>query len=245
MQPFVYVTILFVLLTANVSAQEPGKIHGVVNYCDKGGVLGMKISLSGRQASIYTAADGKFLFEQVPAGNYALFYAIDEKMVHVSKDINVAGGGTIDLGKISFCTAGVENVMEQTSIPQSIPQADNQCAAKPSAPECVDQDKDGVVAVNDCNDSDETIRPGAPEICDGIDNNCDGQVDELGAIWIEKGTGICQQGVVVIRSCEKGFADCDGKAANGCETNIMEDNENCGACGNACPASEICAAGMC
>lgn len=32
--------------------------------------------------------------------------------------------------------------------------------------------------MDDCNDSDASIFPGAPELCDGIDNNCDGQVDE-------------------------------------------------------------------
>ena len=31
---------------------------------------------------------------------------------------------------------------------------------------------------NDCDDSDSTIYPGAEELCDGIDNNCDGVVDE-------------------------------------------------------------------
>ena len=31
---------------------------------------------------------------------------------------------------------------------------------------------------NDCNDNDATINPDAQEICDGVDNNCNGQIDE-------------------------------------------------------------------
>jgi hypothetical protein len=42
----------------------------------------------------------------------------------------------------------------------------------------VDEDNDGFVVGEDCNDRDASIFPGAEEICDGYDNNCDDQIDE-------------------------------------------------------------------
>ncbi len=46
--------------------------------------------------------------------------------------------------------------------------------------DCLDDDKDGdgFIAVDDCDDTDPLTYPGAEELCDGIDNNCDGAVDE-------------------------------------------------------------------
>ncbi len=42
----------------------------------------------------------------------------------------------------------------------------------------IDQDGDGFMVGNDCNDTDPSVWPGAPEACDGVDDNCDGFADE-------------------------------------------------------------------
>ena len=41
-----------------------------------------------------------------------------------------------------------------------------------------DKDQDGYSTEQDCNDGDATINPGAIEVCDGIDNNCNGAIDD-------------------------------------------------------------------
>lgn len=45
-----------------------------------------------------------------------------------------------------------------------------------------DQDGDGVVAADDCDDRDATVYPDAPERCNGVDDDCDGAVDEDGDV---------------------------------------------------------------
>ncbi|MCK6518355.1 lamin tail domain-containing protein [Myxococcota bacterium] len=44
--------------------------------------------------------------------------------------------------------------------------------------EPVDADGDGVSAEKDCDDDDPSRYPGAEEVCDGVDQDCDGQIDE-------------------------------------------------------------------
>jgi hypothetical protein len=83
-----------------------------------------------------------------------------------------------------------------------------------------DDDGDGYTADVDCDDADPLIHPDAPEVCDGINNDCDAAIDESDATdatsWYmdSDGDGFGAQDVST-RSCERppGFVadgtDCD------------------------------------
>jgi hypothetical protein len=77
-----------------------------------------------------------------------------------------------------------------------------------------------VVQGGDCDDSDATINPNAVEFCDGIDNNCDGVVDEgLTSTFYQDSDGDGFGGSTTIQSCTQpsGYVvqngDCDDSDA--------------------------------
>jgi hypothetical protein len=60
------------------------------------------------------------------------------------------------------------------------------------------------------------------------------------------GRPTCEEGVCDYR-CSPGWADCDGNIGDGCETKLLDDPLNCGACGVRCDAVEgqACINGQC
>ncbi|TNE46967.1 MAG: hypothetical protein EP343_21850 [Deltaproteobacteria bacterium] len=92
-----------------------------------------------------------------------------------------------------------------------------------------DEDKDGVTNDKDCDDKDKTVYPGAPELCDGKDNDCNQKTDDVqGPCTVPNVKGVCATGEW---SCGRGLQKycksktlsqievCDGQD-NSCDGNI-------------------------
>lgn len=91
---------------------------------------------------------------------------------------------------------------------------------------CDDADHDGFSAPEDCDDHNADVNPDAVEVCDGVDNNCDGQVDPgagqsegTTAFYADQdGDGFGDEAYVV-KACEQPsgfvatFGDCDDSDA--------------------------------
>jgi hypothetical protein len=101
---------------------------------------------------------------------------------------------------------------------------------------------------NDCDDADETIYPGTQELCNLVDDNCDGRIDEdvrptCGIGWCRSSasgcdsTSVCFPGDPRQEECNLFDDDCDGVDDNG------TDLELCGRPGLTCQLGQCVAAG--
>ena len=166
------------------------------------------------------------------------------------------------------CYAGL-CLIDDRSAPGADPNVD---AGQPPA---VDGDGDGYTAGDDCDDTDPDVHPGAAENpSDGVDNNCNDQIDEdPGAIDSDgdgyTGADDCNEGDPNINAgAEDDSADgtdqncdgvdgprtepCAGEGLTRCESgdvsvcvDLQEHRKHCGHCGRECGSLENCVDGRC
>ena len=99
------------------------------------------------------------------------------------------------------------------------------------------------------------------EICNGVDDDCDGMIDEGFMLQTDPANcGMCNNvcrlanttadtcagGRCIIGTCNVGFLNCDGRNSTGCEVNGTNDANHCGTCGTRCMgATSICCRSAC
>ncbi|MFC1889300.1 putative metal-binding motif-containing protein [Thermodesulfobacteriota bacterium] len=114
----------------------------------------------------------------------------------------------------------------------------------------LDADGDGYISVEDCNDLDALVNPGASEVCDGIDNNCADGIDEEPIASADCDNGIFCDGAETCSagSCIAGDEPCpdDGLFCNGIEScdeagnTCLSGDEPCPDDGLFCNGAESC-----
>ncbi len=122
----------------------------------------------------------------------------------------------------------------------------------------------------DCDDGNPDRHPGATELCNGIDDDCDDAHEAVGALDCDGAPGCetdstsdadncgacahtcgtlntdsvsCETSACAF-TCTDPYRHCSTDDTSGCETNVGTDSDNCGSCGHSCLGG-LCVSGNC
>jgi hypothetical protein len=254
-----------------VGAADAVTLSGGAGAIDRGSATVSSLRVTGARAwtQVPLAADGSFAAALPGAVTdaYAIEAVLADRDVFLVAVAGLAGGG----GAVEPADPGPDGDGDGSPDVVDCAPADptvggRRCEAECFAEVCngLDDDCDGVVdeacadgctADGDCDDGDgstvDTCVDGVchhdvtacvAEICNGVDDDCDGVVDED-----------CAGGCAGADDCDGGATCVDGACVCPAGSELCElvcldttgDPLNCGGCGSACPAGETCAGGTC
>lgn len=180
--------------------REAGDIKGNITICGQS-EPNVLVYTPGTSFSAFTDGGGNFRLSYVQEGTYDLVVKHLGIPVGTISQVAVVKKQTVDIGSSNHC---IDLDNDGYSPPQDCNDSnpainpgqtdvcgdglDNNCdgSIDGGCYICTDNDSDLFFAQSgcgtplDCNDTDASINPQAMESCDGVDNNCNGQVDESG-----------------------------------------------------------------